>query len=64
MIVSRCSLKYIKDQTSCERGRKGERERERESKRGRILPLYLKFRDFQGIWASAVGAFNSETMSL
>lgn len=62
MIVSRCSLKYIKDQTSCERGRKGERERE--SERGRILPLYLKFRDFQGIWASAVGAFNSETMSL
>lgn len=62
MIVSRCSLKYIKDQTSCEAGGK------RASTRGIILPPEIKFEVLQirstirglDCWVS----FIWETMSL
>lgn len=36
VIVSRCSLKYIKDQTSCERGKS-----EIECKGGKVLPFFF-----------------------
>lgn len=53
MIVSRCSLKYIKDQTSCEGGKR-EREHERDSKREDIATVdkVLSISNKKKVWIS------------
>lgn len=58
VIVSRCSLKYIKDQTSCEGGKR-ERERERDSKREDIATvdkvLGFSNKEKNEVWVSGRG---------
>lgn len=58
VIVSRCSLKYIKDQTSCERGKS-----ERVCKGEKVLlPLiFLKKKKERGVLTSVMGVFYFET---